>query len=296
MANNCKFYNGIVISFDVFNSEVVLYKCCYKHSENEYITRYSIEDWETCNIVEECTKYIDNFGQNHNSDIDNYCISNGAEGCCFREGNTLQMVYVYLNYNCNADCIFCKEFKERRDFLKNNLELTLKLKDLFFQTLYRLKNKGIGIELTSVGEPFFFKSDIKQFISSCSGGEFTKIRFVTNASLIDDELLGLIKNSNIAFEGTVSLNVPNEKAYREIMKLGQFEKTLNNTLKLSKVARIDASFVIDQETLKYYEEFPAVFKVLKSEGISFYIVPNAVQKYITETEEYKFIKKAAENV
>lgn len=297
MGNNCVFYNGLVVSFDVWQNDIVIYKCCYKHRPEEYIKRYKVEEWESLDIITELSNNIDNFGIQHDKNIDEYCVSKGAECECFRTGNKLERVCVYLNYECNANCTFCDEFGERRDWIKNHPELRETLHALYFKTLESLKGKNLEVEFTCVGEPLFYKRDMKNFLKSCSKSDFKSLAFVSNGSLFDDELLQIMKDTEIDFIGLISLNCSSEACYNEVMRLSNFDKTVENIIKLKEVARFSVSFVIDIPSLKYSQEYPAIFKKLKENNIQFWVGPNARLKETIEcTEEYKFIKNAAESV
>lgn len=290
MAGNCVFYDYIVVNFDTIINKVVLYKCCIKSGPNEYIKTYSIDEWSEIDPYEECKKYINDFGQHHDKTLFPFCIEKGAKSECFKENNTLKKISVYMDYSCNANCVFCKSYKTHRDNFRNNKELREKVKTEYFNTLYKLKAKDIGLELTCVGEPFFYHNEIKNFLKELKQGDFNFITIVSNGTKIDNDDISYIKKSNIPFYTLISLNVPNEQAYNEIMGLSNFQKTFNTILKIKENDIIvSVSFVICQNTLKYASDFKKVFQTLKEKNIPIEVRPDFNDSSIYESEEFKKI-------
>ena len=268
MANNCDFYNYIVISTDVFRQEIVLFKCCIKNGPNEYITRIPFKDWDKIDPYQLCLDNIDKFGESHDDSLCGFCIEKGAEGRCYKTGNELKRVCVYTDFSCNANCTFCKSYQPSREKLRQDKSLRKNVKKIHFDILEKLKGHNIEVELTCIGEPFFYKSEIKQFFRNLKDNDYKKISIVTNGSLIDDEIIELAKASNINFFFLVSLNVPNEKAYNEIMGLKNFDKTFNNVLKIKKAGiDINTTFTICSDSLKYLNEYQGLFNTLKENNI-----------------------------
>lgn len=292
MANNCAFYDYIVVSFDTAINKVVLYKCCIKNGPNEYITTYTLNEWSKLDPYEECKKYINDFGLNHDKTLFPFCIEKGAEKECFKENNTLKKVAVYMDFSCNADCTFCKYYKFHRDKFRQNKILREEIKNQYFNTIAKLKGKNIGLELTCVGEPFFYHNEMKNFLKGLKQYDFNFITIVSNGSKIDEEDISYMKASNITFITLISLNVPNEKAYNEIMKLSNFQKTFDTILKIKENnIIISVSFVICRESLKYADDYEPIFKALKNRDIAIEVRPDSSDLSISQSEEFKKIMR-----
>lgn len=269
MANNCAFYDYIVLSADVFSREIVIYKCCIKSSPNEYITRISFNEWLKLDPYQVCLNNINNFGKNHNPSLNDFCIEKGAEGGCYRENNQLKRICLYLDFTCNANCVFCKSYKKSREKLMSDADSRKEIKSIYFDTLNKLKQKNVEVELTCVGEPFFYLNDITLFLESLQENDFNRISIVTNGSLINDKVLKTLETCKVPFFFLVSLNVPNEQAYNEIMKLSNFQKTFDNILAIHNLGIIiNVTFTICRESLKYLNDYLNVFSILKQNNIA----------------------------
>jgi MoaA/NifB/PqqE/SkfB family radical SAM enzyme len=143
------------------------------------------------------------------------------------------------------------------------------IKSIYFDTLNKLKQKNVEVELTCVGEPFFYLNDITLFLESLQENDFNRLSIVTNGSLINDKVLKTLETCKVPFFFLVSLNVPNEQAYNEIMKLSKFQKTLDNILAIHNLGIIiNVTFTICRESLKYLNDYLNVFSILKQNNIA----------------------------
>lgn len=96
---------------------------------------------------------------------------------CFFPKNKIKRITVSLSSACNIHCHNC--------FFEGHHSDTDLEKQLYFSTLYKLKNKHLdSLQLTDHGEPFYYYNDTITFLKSLSQNDFKEIRFFTNMTLL----------------------------------------------------------------------------------------------------------------
>lgn len=269
---NCYEYNGFDIIYNVsnllgekFKNKVLICRCCYFH---EIIYKmYDFEEFINIDVFQEVQNIINNKEKPINGT--NYCK---RYNCFCGLPKKIENLRISLYTRCNAKCEFCSI----KGFTTNSLE-----KELYFKTLYSLKGKIKKLYLTDCGEPFLPLKEMKEFLKSLKKGDFEELRFITNGTLIDDELIETIKNYHVNIN--ISLNATNKEDYKKIVGLDCFDKVVSNIKKLNKIG------VYPSVSFVYYEPLFGKLYTLKEElkrlGIENDIIVNPdghKQKYYTK--------------
>ena len=194
----------------------------------------------------------------------------------------IDYVRVSISQACNACCDFCG-LRKTVDY--NNLQLQ---KELYFKTLYSLKGKIKSLSLTDCGEPFYYLKEMKEFFKSLKKEDFELIFFSSNGTLIDDELIEIIKKCPVKIEGNISLNATNKEDYKKIVGLDCFDKVVDNIKKLNKVCNyFTISFIYYEPLFNKLYTLKKDLKTLGLENIIIYVALKDINpKY--ETPEYKW--------
>ena len=99
--------------------------------------------------------------------------------CCIYGKKTLKAIGVCISRNCNLSCSMCFD-KFKRD------ALMIKYKQLYFHLLNKLKGiPDIGIRLTGIGEPFFYKTETFDYLQNLTINDCHHIEAISNITLLD---------------------------------------------------------------------------------------------------------------
>ncbi len=139
-------------------------------------------------------------------------------------GPILNRVDFFITKHCNLCCRHC--FEGSAPTFKNKLFSQEDINSLVEQ----LKIANIQTLKITGGEPFSHPN-IKQILNKVSDAHFETI-ILTNATLIDDECIGLIKSANVQLG--ISLDGITSDAHDYIRGKGAFDKTIAVLHKLSK--------------------------------------------------------------
>ena len=131
----------------------------------------------------------------------------------------LKKILLEFCNTCNYDCIFCRSIRDNK--------AVLKLKD-FKDFDYYIQSADI-IDITGYGE-ITTHPEFKQIIDTITKYN-KKIQMSTNGSLLTDEIITALENSNISILN-VSLNSLNKNNYSLLTGVNNLEKVLINVDKL----------------------------------------------------------------
>jgi len=164
---------------------------------------------------------------------------------------------ILFTWACNYDCPYCYL---RPDRLYKEEEFTIeedKIKDLvkFIKVLDRfLKNKKIIVWISG-GEPMLVSDLVKKFVDEINKTNIRNLyayEIFTNNSLVDEELLNILKNTNKKLFLQISLHFEN-------FKNNLFWKNLEVYLRYINIFNIDFVYVIDKHNLSSFYENGMLF-------------------------------------
>lgn len=258
-----------------------MYKCCFEMGADELLAEYTLDEWLNCDIYQECLKHKD-FSPKHHTERQYHCEPQIKK--CECHDCQLRGVVVGLNFECNLKCVWCAQ-SENKDKVRTD-KATAKIKDAYFKTLYALKGHNIDIlRFTERGEPFFYRKELKEFIKSCTKDDFGAFVFTTNATLIDDEMIQIMKDSGIECCFNVSLNAATKEDYKRITGFDGFDLVKGNIYKIKEFAqKLSISFVIDEVSIKNIDAYIPMFEEYKQFAE---LIVNLSYQYRTELSKNK---------
>lgn len=232
--------------------------CC--HYMNELTDIISIEEIykmthdEFISYLIHAYKHIPD---NHINFIPNYHTCKTHKKSCIYGKDILKTVGICISRDCNLACPMCFEKN-----IKNNLKNTEKFKLLYFHLLNKLKGASdLGIRLTGVGEPFFYKKEIFDFLSNLNKTDCNHIEAISNITLLNKTDIKKLYNisKNIPIYITVSCSAITRETYKKVHSADFFDKIVNNIKTLYKYKLLSGiNFVIQYANLhelEFYKEF-----------------------------------------
>lgn len=191
-----------------------------------------------------------------------------------------------LQRTCNLQCIMCRD----RYIINKNQD------GIYFDILNRLRNHNImSLELTTVGEPFFYKEKILNYLNSLTTNDFKNIYITSNLTLLDTNDIEIIAKiqakKNIRFCFTVSIDGITDDTYKNIRKNNFFNRVMNNALLLKKHNMLSlVNFVVQPDNM--HELLPAYEYWKITNNVEFNAIPvNSNSINITNDPEYlRFLK------
>ena len=219
MEEFCFCKNGIILVYKDENT-ISVKKCAQKRFLPNSILDISIEDFRKVNI-KQFLKSLQgkSDGVKDLSQFTNRGVCWTMKECEFLDNPEILDVHVNLLYLCNASCTFCSEKENIKKFrnIKNQ-------KEIYFETLERLKGNIRYLTLTHGGEPFLFKSDMIKFLNGLNEDDFKGINIASNGANLDDDLLNSIKNSKVPIRLEISVHAGTKETRKRIMGLDDFEQ------------------------------------------------------------------------
>lgn len=209
---NCELSLQDGIYLDYVNGKTLISRCCYKKD-----IIYKILDNDTKDLYNEVQTLLKNKLQPIKNSECLYC---DEKYCSLPD--KLGFVEVSTYYGCNSKCKFCG-LEHKKDNLEN-----------YIKTLYALKGKVPCLVLTSRGEPLLPINEMKEFFKSLKEGDYYIISFTTNGSMLDSEIIDIMKKAPCKFHITVSVNATDRKTYREIVGKDNFDKVIDGVKNLYK--------------------------------------------------------------
>jgi len=131
------------------------------------------------------------------------------------------------NYVCNLNCYHCYQSKIRKEKLSLPETFIRQVFDLshFYQVLFYYG-----------GEPFLYEPT-RRLLKSAQVNPYCRHFFVTNATLLDNELFGTLQEKEIGIM-SCSLDAANEKTYAILRKGGNWQKVVQNLERISEMKKI----------------------------------------------------------
>ncbi|MGV8124334.1 MAG: radical SAM protein [Candidatus Xenobiia bacterium LiM19] len=123
---------------------------------------------------------------------------------------------------CNLNCYHCYQEKTRRQ--------NLSLPDKFIKEVYEFADY-YQVMFFFGGEPFLYKPTI-ELLKSGKLNPWCRYFFVTNATLLNDELFSILENREIGLLAC-SIDGASENTYQKLRKGGSWDKVLMNLQRIS---------------------------------------------------------------
>lgn len=261
---DCYHFHSLHIKYFTYLKKVAILRCCLK---KDYISQavllLTIDEWDSIENKYSFLSSIINVWPERSPTINEFWCK--PKECFYSFPLQLEGVEVSLEYSCNLNCRWCQVKKE----LKNmDIKTKRKLTQSYFKTLEALKGHSLeSIRLTENGEPLFFKNKFIKFVQSISESDFKVVSINTNGTLIDSEILNLIKVSPIKFFINVSLNAWDRESYTEIMGHDFFDQVMETIVLLSQLKNVNlqVSFVYDNDD--YIPKIKNTIETLKMKNI-----------------------------
>ncbi|MCF0124326.1 MAG: radical SAM protein [Clostridia bacterium] len=187
--------------------------------------------------------------------------------CTFTK-DRISQIGVGLSYACNLKCHNCFYDGHHKDIPE--------LKELYFSILEKIKGNNLSsIQLTDVGEPFFYFYKTLDYLKSLKYGVDTKsVNFLTNGTLLSkdriDELVKVSKETNIIYNFIVSVDGITKKTYENTRIGGNFEKTIENITYLHKFFNVGINYTIRKPNMSDTLNIKNFFKELGFTQIDIY--------------------------
>lgn len=198
------------------DNKVTLLHCCYRDSPLDTKT---FEEFKKINIIDWCSSFL-----NTNLYSPWPCIELKNDVCDFSKGEkTLKCLDISLSHACNLRCPMCFMGLIHKD--------TPEIKQLYFETLYRVKDELPMIRLTDHGEPFFYKQKMMDFFKVCP--QSLTIFAITNATLLTPEYLFELADLKCNIQLIISLDGITKPTYQKIRGVDKLDHVIN-IIKISK--------------------------------------------------------------
>lgn len=163
------------------------------------------------------------------------------------ESIKLNFAWIELTHSCNLRCVHCYEGDSHKE-LKEPFSL-----NEWKEILIDLKNNGCkSIQFTG-GEPCLF-SGLKELLIFARELKFETITLFSNANLMDDELIQLLKDLSVNVR--VSIYGHNKDIHEAITRVpGSFDKTVSNVKKMVGLdISVTPSIIIMRQNQDFVEE------------------------------------------
>ena len=287
----CIHYNTIRLIYEPYTKEIRIFPCCVMSAK--YDEKYSIGTLHYNDIINSNDLYneLNHMFMNYKNNImieptcnlfscfDNTTADSNV--CSFNSYNNLGITKIQVSIvrSCNLNCIMCRDDKIIDDS---------ETRDIYFAILNKIKNHKLQtLELTAVGEPFFYKKQTFDYLSNITKeNDFNLVYIITNATLLNDsdlELLNKIDKEKCPIKIAVSFHSINKNSYETIMRCNLYEKTLHNILQLKEYGLLDrVNFVIQKENIN---DLLDTYKYFNDRNI----ILNATPKNFMNTDEYELI-------
>lgn len=187
--------------------------------------------------------------------------------------NKISLMYIIPNNNCNLMCKYCFIGKlNNRNPIYMSYEIAKNAIDKFYNHI-----KTINIEYGEVvfygGEPLISFELLKKIVKYSEKKDY-KIRFsiVTNATLINEEMISFLKNNNvgigISIDGPKSINDSNRVFLNSNESV--YKRVVANIDRLKKEkVEFGLSITVSEKFLQYQNDFLKWLKELNVKEISY---------------------------
>lgn len=237
---------------------ITLSRCCLLQPFIEM----SLEDFYKIDDIIEYAKTYNYNGYNFWPGSSDRCPT-----CNFPK-DEISQVGIGFSYACNLKCYHCFYDGYHKD--------TPFLKDLYFTTLEKIKGHHLdNIQLTDVGEPFFYYYKIVDYLKSLKSYEDTYgVNFLTNGNLLSkdriDTLVKISNDTNIKYYFIISIDGITKETYENTRIGGNFEKTIENAVYLNQFFDVGINYTIRKPNMSDVLNIKPFFKNLGFKKVDIY--------------------------
>ena len=217
-------------------------------------------------VYKSCVTQNDNAARNNIViDRDDYNTINRNYICNWYD-HPINKIEVSIQETCNLNCIMCRK----------NVIINKDIDVYYFKILEQLKNHNIErLQFTSLGEPFFYKEKLFNYLNSLTSNDFKDLIFISNLTLLNDDdinMLAEILNRGIQVHLIASIDGITEETYRSIRNNKFFDKVMHNAVELKKRNILySVNFVLQDKNL--HELMPAYEYWTNVVGVHFNVLP-----------------------
>lgn len=237
---------------------VTLSRCCL-------ITPFIEMPFEEFAKIDDVIEFAKNY--NYEKPVFWYGSDDRCPTCTFPKDKIAQ-VGIGFSYACNLRCYHC--------FYEGYHKDDKFLKDLYFSTLEKIKGHHLrNIQLTDVGEPFFYYYKIINYLKSLDKDKDTaEVNFLTNATLLSkdriDELVAVSKQTGIKYLFVASVDGVTKETYENTRIGGNFEKVIENITYLNNFFDLTINFTIRKPNMSDVTNIKPFFKSLGLRKVDIY--------------------------
>ncbi len=259
MVENCFVPNGtLYLRYDYHTGNINLSRCCL-------LKPFISIPFEDFLKIDDVIDYAKKFDYQKPEQWD---LSSDRCKVCNFPRTKIEQVCVGFSYACNMKCYNC--------FYEGHHSDSEELKNLYFETLEKIKGHHLeSIQLTDVGEPFFYFYKTLDYLNSLSKEkDATNINFLTNGSLLSkeriDELVSASKKTGIVYSFVVSVDGITKETYENTRIGGKFEKTIENICYLKQFFNISINYTIRKPNMNDVLKIKSFFKNLGFNRVDIY--------------------------
>ena len=288
--NSCdEYYTIRLLNSDIEKNYIDIYNCSFHttYNPNNPLSHISYNDFIN---IENLYEYLNNLHKNYKKNHIfqrchemGYCDNNNI---CNSYLKKLDNITVSLQKRCNLNCIMCNVHDNDNNEIQKNL---------YFDTLYKIKNNNLRrISFTEVGEPFFYKKEMFEYLDSLTLNDCKELKIVTNLTLLNDDdiyhLYDIKIKKNINFYFLLSIDAITEETYKKIRNNNLFNKIIHNAELLFSlnIFNCNIHFVIMLENL---HELPFLKEFWYNHGVK-----NNQHIYVTPIFDYAYHTKNVLNI
>lgn len=220
----CEQYNQLKITCNTNDNTVEIYPCCITQYKFNYIAKIPFNEFMN---IENLYEYLNGiFTDNKkriktSADCDIYLDGKRKQYCEYSNTTELKKIDFSLTNTCNIACPMCRVKKI----------VSKKWDDLYFSSLYKIKNKHLNtIFLTALGEPFFYKEKTMDYILSLTKNDTENLCCTTNLTMLDlEDVYRLFKKNRedgVRIKFDVSNSAMTEATYKKVHNNNNFYKIM----------------------------------------------------------------------
>lgn len=290
--------HNIYLRYDTKTDEIYFVRCC--HKQNEKVYKLSLNEFDSLTIpdIKNILKKINTEPlKDHDFSVFPCCRS--SKSVCDYRNDVVDSIVVGFLYKCNMNCRMCTILKSITK------DVDERVKNAYFNFLNKIKDIKLSrITLTEQGEPFFYKKETMDFISSLSYENCKQLTIITNCLNLNENDIKFIaevkQRTNIDIQVIASCSAITEETYKQVHKNNNFNKVVDNILSFKKYNLLLCVNFVVQKTNLHELEFLYDFWYSKDKSFNKYDVATCVitppgkyfdeDKFVLNSEEFKKYK------
>lgn len=210
-------YGALWISRELTETEISLKRCCH-------LLPFKTLSLDELSNIDDIIDYAKNFDYPEPEELRKQITSDRCKVCSFPKDKITQVV-VSISHACNIHCHDC--------FFEGHHTDTKQLKELYFETLYKLKGHNLyQLQLTDQGEPFFYYYEVVKFLKGLTPEDTQTIRFFTNMTLLNksriEELKKISEETGVKYMFVASIDGITKESFEGTRCGANWEQVMQN--------------------------------------------------------------------